>query len=77
MPFITITTWKSEDDAACERLMHAISRTVHEITGAPLDKISVVINEIPKNRWSDADVVATDPDFATLSRRKNYGETSE
>lgn len=74
MPFVTITTWKSDDDAAAERLMSAVTRAVHDATGAPLDKIAVVISEIPKSRWSEADVIATDPGFPTLSRRKAYAE---
>ncbi|NVK47311.1 MAG: tautomerase family protein [Rhodobacteraceae bacterium] len=72
MPFVTITTWKSDDDTAAERLMSAVTRAVHDATGAPLDKIAVVISEIPKSRWSEADVLATDPAFPTLSRRMSY-----
>lgn len=77
MPFVTITTWTSDDDAAAERLMRAVTRAVHDATGAPLDKIAVVVSEIPKSRWSEAEVVATDPAFPVLSRRQSYDQVPE
>ncbi|TYR67700.1 tautomerase, partial [Enterobacter hormaechei] len=47
---------------------------VHKNTGAPLDKISVVVSEIAPSRWADAGVSGTDKDFPVKSRRKNYEE---
>ncbi|WP_413730222.1 tautomerase family protein [Sodalis sp. RH22] len=74
MPFVQITTWKMNDEAKVKNLVDEITRSVHIHCGAPLDKISVVIVELPPSRWSDAGVLGNDPTFPLQSRRKDYGE---
>ncbi|RRR99521.1 tautomerase family protein [Glycomyces terrestris] len=70
MPFITVTTWPNQTDEQCQKLIEALTATTHEVTGAPLDKITVVVHEIPQARWGEAGVMATNPDFPELSRRR-------
>ncbi len=74
MPFIHISTWPIKDEATVQKLVDGITRTVHDTLGAPLDKISVVITELPPSRWSDAGVLGTDPAFRDKSRRLTYAE---
>lgn len=69
MPIIAITTWPTLDDAKSRELIEQVTRTVHAVTGAPLDKIVVHITEIARNRWGEAGVMGDDPDFPTKSRR--------
>jgi 4-oxalocrotonate tautomerase len=71
MPFITVTTWPNQTDEKCQELIEEITNATHKVTGAPLDKIAVVIQEIPQNRWGEAGIMATNPDFPELSRRRS------
>jgi 4-oxalocrotonate tautomerase len=70
MPFISVTTWPTLGDTQSKALIEALTDTVHEVVGAPLDKITVVINEIPQSRWGEGGVLGSDPDFPALSRRR-------
>ncbi|MQM26568.1 tautomerase family protein [Glycomyces albidus] len=70
MPFITVTTWPSQSDEQAQALIEEITKATHAVTGAPLDKIAVVINEIPQSRWGEAGVMATNPEFPELSRKR-------
>lgn len=69
MPIVSVTTWPSEENKAQE-LMEELARTVRRVTGAPLDKITVYINEIPMNRWTEGGVLGTNSKFGELSRRR-------
>lgn len=70
MPLITITTWPTLGDQKSQALIEALTNVVHEIAGAPMDKIVVIINEIPQNRWGEGGVLGSNPDFPELSRRR-------
>ncbi|MCP1436990.1 4-oxalocrotonate tautomerase [Erwinia persicina] len=74
MPFIHVTTWPAKDEIEIIRLQEDITFAVHKNTGAPLDKISVVISEVQPSRWSDAGVPGNHKDFKVKSRRENYEE---
>lgn len=71
MPIVNITTWPAEKETK-HKLMREITKVVNDVLGAPLDKISVFLQEIEKDDWADAGVVGTDPDFSEKSRRKDY-----
>ncbi|MDE9555326.1 tautomerase family protein [Xenorhabdus bovienii] len=75
MPVIQVTTWKMNNEQNVQRLIEDITRAVHEHCGAPLDKISIIINEVSPSRWADAGVLGNDPAFPQKSRRKTYEET--
>jgi 4-oxalocrotonate tautomerase len=70
MPFISITPWPTLGDEKSQALIEAVTQTVHEVAGAPLDKIVVVIHEIAQNRWGEAGVLGSNPAFPELSRRR-------
>ncbi|KQN57772.1 tautomerase [Erwinia sp. E602] len=74
MPFVQITTWKMSDESQVKAMVEAVTLAVHTTSGAPLDKISVVISEVEPSRWCDAGVLGSDPEFPVKSRRKGYGE---
>ncbi|MFE0251240.1 4-oxalocrotonate tautomerase family protein [Streptomyces sp. NPDC059010] len=69
MPIISVTTWDGQDDARTQELMEELTRTVRRVTGAPLDKITVYVQEVPRNRWAEGGALGSDPKFAELSRR--------
>lgn len=74
MPFVHITTWPAKNEDDLTNLHEDITYAVHKNTGAPLDKISVVISEIQPSRWSDAGITGNNKDFPIKSRRKSYEE---
>ncbi|MCC0095964.1 MULTISPECIES: tautomerase family protein [Streptomyces] len=69
MPIISVTTWDGQDDAQCRELVEELTRTVRKVTGAPLDKITVYVQEVPRNRWAEGGALGSDPEFPVLSRR--------
>ncbi|GLZ01748.1 tautomerase family protein [Actinoplanes sp. NBRC 103695] len=69
MPIISVTTWDGQDDAQARELMEELTRTVRRVTGAPLDKITVYIQEVPRSRWAEGGALGSDPEFPELSRR--------
>ena len=69
MPIVSVTNWPC-DDTAAQQLMEELTRTVRRVTGAPLDKITVYVTEVPRNRWSEGGVLGTDTQFPELSRRR-------
>jgi len=71
MPFITVTTWPTLGDERSRALIEALTKVVHEIADAPMDKIVVVINEIPQTRWGEGGVLGSNPEFPELSRRRS------
>lgn len=74
MPVIHIATWPIADENNARALVEGVTRAVHKATGAPLDKISVYVTEVPPSRWADAGVLGTDPEFPRKSRRLAYEE---
>jgi 4-oxalocrotonate tautomerase len=76
MPILTMTTWPNQTDAKCQELIEELTATVNRVTGAPLDKITVYINEVPQNRWGEGGVLGTNPEFAELSRRRTTPATT-
>lgn len=71
MPFISVTTWPMLGDEKSLALIEGLTKVAHEVAGAPLDKITVVINEIPTNRWGEGGVLGSNPEFPALSRRRS------
>lgn len=74
MPVIQISTFKIVDQSKAETLLEEITATMHRVTGVPLDKISVFLNEVEPTRWADAGVVGSHGEFQTKSRRRSYDE---
>ncbi|MDJ0465892.1 tautomerase family protein [Streptomyces sp. H27-C3] len=68
MPIVSVTTWPSKNDEQCRELVEELTATVHRVTGAPLDKITVYIQEVPQNRWAEGGVLGSNPEYARLSR---------
>jgi len=71
MPFISVTTWPTLSDDKSQALIEGLTQTAHAVTGAPMDKIIVVIHEIPQARWGEGGVLGSNPDFPELSRRRS------
>ncbi len=77
MPVIQISTFEMKDQEKAQELLEEMTKTMHRVTGVPLDKISVYLNEINPSRWADAGVVGSASDFPARSRRHSYDEDSE
>ena len=60
---ISVTTWPNQTNKKCQELIERLTITVHEVTGAPLDKIVVYIQEIPQTRWGERAFLALIRDF--------------
>lgn len=74
MPVVNITTWTIQDEEQIKGLLEDVTYAVQKNTGAPLDKISVFILEVPPSRWADAGVIGNCPEFQEKSRRTSYEE---
>lgn len=72
MPIVHVTTWSPQSDDTARELMEALTDTVHRVTSAPLDRITVLISEIPRNRWAEGGAIGDDPDFALKSRQRHH-----
>jgi 4-oxalocrotonate tautomerase len=77
MPIIHVTTWAGQRDDKSRELVEALTVATHSVTGAPLDKITVYITEIPRSRWAEAGCLGSDPDFSVVSRRQAYDVQSD
>ena len=71
MPIINILTWPTKAEVK-QRIMTEITRVIHVESGAPLDKITVIFQEIERNSWSEAGILGEDPKFPIESRRQRY-----
>ncbi|WP_092612112.1 tautomerase family protein [Actinomyces ruminicola] len=69
MPIVRVTTWDGQDEQQVRELMIALTDAVLRVTGAPRDKITVLVEEIPRACWAEGGSVGTDPDFAVASRQ--------
>ncbi|EKD91904.1 MAG: hypothetical protein ACD_29C00312G0002 [uncultured bacterium] len=73
MPIITVTTWPTPVEKK-QKMILEITRVVHETTGAPLNKITVCVQELQKDSWAEAGILGSDPEFPKRSCRINYNE---
>ena len=71
MPILSVAIWPHTDEKYRE-LIERLTETTHQVTGAPLDKITVCIHEVPQARWGTAGVAASQPQFQERSRRLEY-----
>lgn len=55
IPIIQITMLEGRDDKTIEQCMRDVARTVHKSLDIPLENIRVLVNEVPKNRFSVGD----------------------
>ena len=76
MPMIQITTWPTWSNETKRALLEGITRVTHEVTHAPLDKIVVVVSEVPQTAWMEGGTLGSDPAFPSQSRRKTYAEAT-
>jgi len=50
MSILTVTTWPNLDGEKSQLFIEKLTGVVHQTTGAPLDKITVLIHEVPQAR---------------------------
>jgi len=55
MPIINITMLEGRDEETIEQCMREVARAVHKSLDIPLKNIRVLVNEVPKNRFSVGD----------------------
>ena len=60
MPIVEIHLWKeSVNNEKSEKLIREVSKSVSEITGAPLEAVEVLIHEVPLANWGKGGAQAT------------------
>ena len=69
MPIINIITWPTPKNIK-EKLITEVTKTVHNVSGAPLDKITVYIQEIERGSWGEAGILGSDPEFPQEKQKK-------
>ena len=52
MPIIHITMLEGRNDETVETCMRDVARTVQKSLDIPLESIRVIVDEVPKNRFS-------------------------
>ena len=55
MPIIHITMLEGRNDETVETCMRDVARTVQKSLDVPLESIRIIVNEVPKNRFSVGD----------------------
>ncbi len=51
MPVVKIDMWEGRDKAMKRKLIQAVSKTVAETLTIPVDRIHVIITDVPKDNW--------------------------
>jgi 4-oxalocrotonate tautomerase len=72
MPIVHVTTWPTLDAPQKKKLLEGLTRVVHDVTGAPLDKIVAYLTEVNQTGWAEAGVLGSDASFPERSRRRAY-----
>ncbi|WP_269063258.1 2-hydroxymuconate tautomerase [Salinicoccus halitifaciens] len=52
MPIIHMNLVEGRDDETIRNCVQEVSKTVSETLDAPLESVRVIVNEVPKNRFS-------------------------
>lgn len=51
MPIVRISLWSGRDKATKEKLIQNVTKTVCETVNCPVEAVTVVIEDIPKENW--------------------------
>jgi len=51
MPVVKIDMWEGRDKAMKRLLIQAVSKTVAETLAIPVDRIHIIITDVPKHNW--------------------------
>lgn len=71
MPILNVEIRDNCTQEQKDKLIRQLTHETHKLFSIPLDKIIVLIKEIPSSNWGQAGVTATNSNYATLSRRQN------
>jgi len=67
MPLVQLTIIEGRDPAAVGACARQIARTVHETLGAPLERIRVIVTEVPASHWLVGDQTRAEMDAAAAA----------
>jgi len=70
MPMIQISLVQGRDAETVKRFIKEIARTTHEMLGAPLETIRVIVNEVPGTHWAVGDKTRDEIDAAKIEAAK-------
>lgn len=70
MPIVQITLVAGRDEATVTHCIKEVARTVHRTTGAPLDTIRVLVNQIPGSQWGVGDSTRAEIDAAKAAQKE-------
>lgn len=60
MPVVRIDLWKGRDKELRKKLIKKVTEAVTDSIGCPADAVQVIINEVEKENWGIAGVVASE-----------------
>lgn len=60
MPYVTVKLLEGRTDEQKKALVKKVTQAVSETTGAPVEKITVFIEEMSKNHYAQGGVRASD-----------------
>lgn len=73
MPLVQITLIEGREQTLVTECARRVARTVHETLGAPLDRIRVVVTEVPATHWLVGDQSRAETDAAAAAAQSNQG----
>jgi 4-oxalocrotonate tautomerase len=71
MPFIRIDLLEGRPRERLTRLLRDVSAVVAETLDVPIDRVRVVINEVPADLWGIGGIPASETDRAPDARRSD------
>lgn len=51
MPIVKIDMWEGRDKETKRMLIQAVSRAMAETLAIPVDRIHIIITDVPKHNW--------------------------
>lgn len=68
MPIIRISHAASYEPQTNERIISAVSNAYADVVGIHLDKVSVLVEEFPRDRWGSSGTSLAQRDAALVSQ---------
>ncbi|HIH41125.1 TPA: 2-hydroxymuconate tautomerase family protein [Candidatus Woesearchaeota archaeon] len=59
MPIVRIDLWAGRTPEIKEKLIQNVSKAVAETIGKPVDHVTVIINDVPKENWGAKGIQAS------------------
>jgi 4-oxalocrotonate tautomerase len=71
MPVLSLKLRKPATVTQKRKIIQSLCQDAHQQFGIPLDKLVVLIEDVPAANWGQAGVSADHPDYDVLSRKQS------